>query len=139
MDDLENDFKAELSAALKENGLSDEQPSDSKVLLEEIRESFVVGNPRAWWLGFKKKPTIINWDDDDGYLHLAELAPSSTGDVWFIADENNEEKLIFNVPIQMIKEIIKACRYFEYYVVSPDLSWMLAENDHGEVLFTTRF
>jgi hypothetical protein len=57
--------------------------------------------------------------------------------VWFGVDESNEKKFIFDIPIYAIPEIVKECRYFEYYVASPDLSWWLAENDHGDLLFVT--
>ncbi|MBF5010427.1 DUF6756 family protein [Burkholderia pseudomultivorans] len=130
-----DDFKAELCTALKRCGLSDEQPKNRKALLERIQETFVAGNPRAWWLSLKKKPIVLNYADDSGYLRLAELVPPATENVWFVVDERNEEKLIFDVPIHAVSEIIRECRYFEYYVVSPDFSWLMAENDHGDLLF----
>ena len=102
----------------------------------EKSTAYVDGEPRAWWASLKEKPTVLQYDGDSGYLHLAELAPSSTRDVWFIVDED-EEKFIFDAPIQVISEVIKECRFFEYYVVPKDFSWMLAENDHGDLLFVT--
>ncbi|MET1535728.1 DUF6756 family protein, partial [Burkholderia sola] len=106
-------------------------------LQERIQEAFVAGNPRAWWLGFNKKPTVLHCADDSGYLRLAELAPPATKNVWFVVDESNEEKFIFDVPIHAIANIIRECRYFEYYVVSSDFSWLIAENDHGDLLFVS--
>ncbi|MBR8062609.1 MULTISPECIES: DUF6756 family protein [Burkholderia] len=132
-----DDFKAELSIALKNCGLSDQQPSNREALLRKIHGIFVDGNPRAWWTSLKEKPIVFQYEDDSGYLHLAELAPSSTRDVWFVVDEGDEEKFIFDAPIQAISEVIKECRFFEYYVVPKDFSWMLAENDHGDLLFVT--
>ncbi|PVD40764.1 hypothetical protein C5188_20470 [Serratia liquefaciens] len=132
-----DDFKIELSAALKKCGLSDQQPSNRTVLLGKIQEAFVVGNPRAWWTSFKAKPSVLQCEDDSAYLRLVEVAPPSARNVWFVVDESNEEKFIFDVPIHAIAEIVKECRYFEYYVVSPDFSWLLAENDHGDLLFVT--
>jgi len=138
MEDLDgDDFKTELSIALKNCGLSDQQPGNRAELLEKIKSTFFDGNPRAWWANFKVKPTILRYEDDSGYLHLAELAPSSARNVWFVVDEGNEEKFIFDAPIEAISEIIKECRFFEYYVVSKDFSWVLAENDHGDLLFVT--
>ncbi|WP_321845471.1 DUF6756 family protein [Paraburkholderia bannensis] len=132
-----DDFKAELSTALKKCGMNGEQPNNRKALLKKIQDTFVAGNPRAWWLSFKTKPTVLHCEDDNGYLRLAELVPSSTKNVWFVVDESNEEKLVFDVSIHAISEIIKECRYFEYYVVPPDFSWLIAENDHGDLLFVT--
>jgi hypothetical protein len=132
-----DDFRAELSTALGKCGLSDEQPINRKALLERIQGTFVAGDPRAWWLSFKTKPTVLHCEDNNGYLRLSELAPASTKNVWFVVDESNEEKFVFDVPFHAIAEIIKECRYFEYYVVAPDFSWLIAENDHGDLLFVT--
>ncbi|MNV85064.1 hypothetical protein D3C71_1789860 [compost metagenome] len=132
-----DDFRGELSTALKKCGLSDQQASNRDALLEKIQKKFFVGNPRAWWTSFKRRPIVLQCEDDSGYLRLAELAPSSATDVWFVVDECNEEKFIFNVPLHAVAQVIKECRYFEYYVVSPDFSWLLAENDHGDLLFVT--
>ncbi|MFC0397417.1 DUF6756 family protein [Paraburkholderia rhizosphaerae] len=132
-----DDFRAELSTALRKCGLTDEQPVDKKELLEKIQRTFVAGDPRAWWLSFKIKPAVLHCEDNNGYLRISELAPTSTKNVWFVVDESNEEKFVFDVPVQAIAEIIKECRYFEYYVVAHDLSWLIAENDHGDLLFVT--
>ncbi|UEP23552.1 hypothetical protein LL999_25305 [Burkholderia ambifaria] len=126
-----DDFKSELSIALKNCVLSDQQPSNREALLGKIHGIFVDGEPPAWWDSLKEKPTVLQYDGDSGYLHLAELAPSSRRDVWFVVDEGDEVKFIFDAPIQAISEVIKECRFFEYYVVPKDFSWMLAENDPG--------
>ncbi|MNQ35554.1 hypothetical protein D3C85_490430 [compost metagenome] len=131
-----DDFRIELSAALKNCGLGDQQASDSVALLEKIQKKFVVGNPRAWWTGLKNA-NVLSFEGDSGYLRIAKLAPPSVTHVWFVVDECNEEEFIFNVPIHAVSQIIKECRYFEYYVVSPDFYWLLAENDHGDLLLVT--
>ena len=30
---------------------------------------------------------------------------------------------------------IENSRFFEYYIVDKELNWMVAENDHGDLLF----
>ena len=66
----------------------------------------------------------------------AEVAPPTTDDVWLIADEDNEEKLLFSLPLSKIKSILEECRYFEYYIVDKNFTWLLAENDHGDILIS---
>lgn len=131
-------LRAELSAALRKCGLSDQEPNNKQEILEKIQDAFVVGNPRAWWTNLKIKPIVRNYEGDSGYLHIGELAPSSEESVWFLVDEDNEEKFLFDVPLHAVPEIIKECRYFEYYIAAQDLQWLLAENDHGDLLFMAK-
>lgn len=80
-------------------------------------------------------PKIYTFNDNSAYLHLDEVAPPTTGDVWLIVDEDNDEKFVFSLPLSKIKKIIEECRYFEYYIVDKNLKWLLAENDHGDLIF----
>jgi hypothetical protein len=130
-----DDFGTELSEALKKCGVSDQQPADREKLLDHIKQTFVKGNPRAWWTSFKKKPAILHSGDNEGYLDLDAFVPSNSKDGWFVIDERNEDKLLFFVPLHSIPQIIRACRFFEYYIVSSEFSWLIAENDHGDILF----
>jgi hypothetical protein len=107
-----NDFEVELSATLKVCQLSNQQPHNKDDLLANIKNKFVIGNPRAWWANLKSKPTVRQYEDDSGYLHINELAPRLVENVWFIVDENNEEKFLFEVPIIAVPNIIKECRFF---------------------------
>ncbi|MFJ2331797.1 DUF6756 family protein [Pseudomonas helleri] len=66
------------------------------------------------------------------------MAPPTTGDVWLIVDEDNDEKFVFSLPLSKIKKITEECRYFEYYIVDKNLKWLLAENDHGDLIFSEK-
>lgn len=83
-------------------------------------------------------PKIYTFGDNSGYLHLTEVAPPTTDDVWFIVDEDNDQKFVFSLPLSEIKNIIEECRYFEYYIVDKKLKWLLAENDHGDLIFSEK-
>ena len=135
--EADGSFESELFNALKKCGLSDRQPNNKDELIKKIQEAFVLGNPRAWWMHLKRKPKVLHCENDNGYLRLNELVPSSVSDVWFVVDEDNENKYLFYVPFNTVPDIVRECRYFEYYIVSHDLSWMLVENDHGDLLFVT--
>ncbi|HFW0355544.1 TPA: protein SciX, partial [Salmonella enterica subsp. enterica serovar Typhimurium] len=37
-------------------------------------------------------------------------------------------------PLNSLPEIIENCRYFEYYVADHELSWLICENDHGDLI-----
>ncbi|WP_217190152.1 DUF6756 family protein [Pseudomonas shirazica] len=128
-------FAEEISQAFDKQQLSRVEPTHKKEILSKIQSTFIKGNPRAWWTSLRSKPNIQNFDDNTGYLHLCELAPKPLEDVWLIADEDNEEKLLFSLPFKNIISILDDCRHFEYYIVDKQLSWMIAENDHGDLIF----
>ncbi|EKN1469811.1 hypothetical protein PWK59_004616, partial [Salmonella enterica] len=53
---------------------------------------------------------------------------------FLIADEDNEQIYVYNVPLNSLPEIIENCRYFEYSVADHELSWLICENDHGDLI-----
>lgn len=126
----------ELSLAFSKQGLPYEEPKNKEALVLDIENKFVRGKPRAWWLSFSTKPTIQVFDDNSAPMHLSELAPASTKDIWLIVDEDNENKYIFSAPLEKVPHILDECRYFEYYIVDKELTWILAENDHGDLLLS---
>jgi hypothetical protein len=132
-----NSLEKELALAMSKFGINAKQVGNKDGILSKIQEAFIDGNPRAWWESMKFKPKIFYYgvDDDDAFLHIVDIAPAcSSSCVWFIADDDNERKFVFDVPLDKITDILKECRYFEYYIVPYDFSWMLAENDHGDLL-----
>jgi hypothetical protein len=132
MTELANELKAACESAKVK---VDEIP-DRNHVLQTIKGKFVNGDPRAWWTHMKFPPQIYVFENNTGYLHLEEIAPPSTTDVWFIADEDNELMHLYKIPLEKVKAVIGECRYFEYYVVAADFSWLIAENDHGNLLLT---
>ncbi|MFJ4456723.1 DUF6756 family protein [Pseudomonas sp. NPDC089392] len=125
----------ELHQAFSKQQLLRTEPKHKKEVLLKIQSAFIKGNPRAWWTSLISKPKIHTFENNTGYLHLFELVPGPIENVWFIADEDNEEKLLFCLPLKKIPSILEECRYFEYYIVDKQLSWMIAENDHGDLVF----
>ncbi|WP_429177040.1 DUF6756 family protein [Kosakonia sp. 1610] len=51
-----------------------------------------------------------------------------------MADEDNEQMYLYKTPLSALVFVIEQCRYFEYYVVSGELAWLVCENDHGEII-----
>ena len=130
------ELECELKAACKLAVIQTEGIPNRAEILQTIKDKFVKGDPRAWWTSLNYPPQIHEFEGNTGYLHLEELMSSSDEDVWFIADEDNEFMHLYEMPLKKAKDVIGACRYFEYYVVAKDLSWLMAENDHGKYPFT---
>jgi hypothetical protein len=132
----EDDKYLELINAIQELCISNqvfEIIGDEKyAVMEEIKNKFVVGNPRVWWLSFKKKPQNYVFDDEFQYRRIVDFF---NYDEWcyFIAELN--ELHVFKLSIKNVINIINECSFFEYYIISTDLIRLLCETDHGDLLF----
>lgn len=100
-------FVEEISQALDKQQFSRIEPMHKKEILSKIQTTFIKGNPRAWWTSLRSKPNIQNFDDNTGYFHLCELAPNPLEEVWLIADEDNNEKLLFSIPLKKYLQYLK--------------------------------
>ncbi len=113
------------------------EPSEAQKIIKNIKNRFVNGDPRAWWLSLKLpfKSYPIN-DVSDKVDYLNKLLPSSELSYLWILDGNNKDYHVFKATLNSIKSIILESPYFEYYIVHHNLDWLLAENDHGEVIIS---
>lgn len=134
-------FKIELEDVIKNLGINNYIVDRSEKIISEIKHTYVNGNPRAWWLSLKHRHDIFSYTDDSGYKNISRIVSERLNSeavlneqVFFIADEDNEYMYLYNIPLCFLVHIIEGCRYFEYYVVAHDLSWLICENDHGDLI-----
>jgi hypothetical protein len=132
----EDDKYLELVNAIQELCISDqviEIIGDKKYfIIEQIKNKFVVGDPRVWWLSFKKKPRNYIFDDEFQYKRIVDFFNDDES-CYFIAELNDLH--IFKSSIKNVINMINECSFFEYYIVSMDLIRLLCETDHGDLLF----
>lgn len=100
-------------------------------LLEKIKNIFVVGDPRVWWLSFKNKPDLLTSNDEEEYLELTKYF-SRDEECYFIAEL--DELHIFQSRIDIIVNLISECSFFEYYVIDNRLTKLICETEHGDLL-----
>ena len=131
-------LKCEIKSALMAAGLASNEVEDKNRVLALVETAFVKDRPSAWWSSLAVTPKIYTFGDNSAYLYLTEVVPPTTDDVWLIVDEDNDQKFVFSLPLSEIKNIIEECRYFEYYIVDKKLKWLLAENDHGDLIFSEK-
>lgn len=106
---------------------------DNKVsILKEIKDKFIIGNPRVWWLSFKKKPLNYVFDDEFQYKRIVNFF-NKREICYFITELDDLH--IFKTSIGNIINIINECSFFEYYIVDLNLTKLLCETDHGDLLF----
>ena len=100
-------------------------------IIADIMNKFVIGNPRVWWLAFKKKPKSFSFDDEFQYQRISQFFDNN--DVCYLITELDTIHL-FKLPVRNIIKIIGECSFFEYYVTDLKMQNLLCETDHGDLL-----
>lgn len=101
-------------------------------IIADIMNKFVIGNPRVWWLAFKKKPKSFSFDDEFQYQRISQFF--NNNDVCYLITELDTIHL-FKLPVRNIIKIIGECSFFEYYVTDLKMQNLLCETDHGDLLY----
>ena len=101
-------------------------------IIADIMNKFVIGNPRVWWLAFKKKPKSFSFDDEFQYQRISQFFDNN--DVCYLITELDTIHL-FKPPVRNIIKIIGECSFFEYYVTDLKMQNLLCETDHGDLLY----
>ena len=103
-------------------------------VLDRIKNRFVLGNPRVWWLSFRFPPKEHHYDDDYQYKRISCFL-NNEDFCYFIAELDVTH--IFKARVADVVFIIGECSFFEYYVVSMDLKKLICETEHGDFLAIT--
>jgi hypothetical protein len=134
-------FRIELENAIKNLGIHDYHVDRPEQTISKIKNIYVNGNPRAWWLSLKHRQYVFTYTDNSGYKNISQVVSKQFNEenvvnkhVFLIADENGERMHIYNIPLNSLPEIIENCRYFEYYIADHELFWLICENDHGDLI-----
>ena len=93
-------------------------------VLDRIKNRFVLGNPRVWWLSFRFPPKEHHYDDDYQYKRISCFL-NNEDFCYFIAELDVTH--IFKARVADVVFIIGECSFFEYYVVSMDLKKLICE------------
>ena len=103
-------------------------------VLDRIKNRFVLGNPRVWWLSFRFPPKEHHYYDDYQYKRISCFL-NNEDFCYFIAELDVTH--IFKARVADVVFIIGECSFFEYYVVSMDLKKFICETEHGDFLEIT--
>jgi len=138
-----SEFQNEIETAIAGVGDMPFEVSNKEYVISKVEKIYVEGRPRVWWLSFKHIDAIDHFDDNSGYASIFERieklnknTDNPDKEVYLIADEDEDGNalLVYKVFPNKIRIIIDNCRYFEYYIVADDFSWLIAENDHGDII-----
>ena len=134
-----NEIEAEIDKVVDSLGINKEKWC--KLPMEAAREvgqaaksRFVVGNPRAWWLGLKGPAQRHLFPKGDGCQFVHLCVPVEDERCWLIPETEESDLPVYDVCVSELRRVLGECRFFEYYLVSKHFEWLVVENDHNEVL-----
>ena len=137
----ENEIYTELVGAFKLFNIVNPISQKGEEIFNAVQNHYVTGNPRVWWLSFKTAPKSYYFEDNDGFHHIKDILIKNNITppkiVYFIADIDDEFETnpVFKLNLDEVSNILEECQFFEYYICPLDLSWLICENDHNQILF----
>jgi len=105
---------------------------DRSELLAKIRAQYVEGAPCVWWLSLKGPQRTEPGNINDARRRL----PEGTEWAWFIPDpdDGTEDLPIFRATVEVLPRLFNELGFFEYYLIAPELDWLLCETDHNQLV-----
>jgi len=132
---LENEIRRAITDLKIEEKVKEYFGAERKAIIQKLKDIFVNGEPRVWWLSLKHIPRSFAFIQDEPYKEIAGFFKSEE-EVWFVVeDADNDDQLLYKTSVSNVIDIISACSYFEYNIVSENCDKLLCENDHDEFLY----
>jgi len=119
------------------NRLADKEVEN---LLDNILNIFVYDRSQRWWwtaLKYVEYKEII--ETGEGFKYLFQHLPSITQECWFIVDdEDSNTHLVYSIHPYLLPVLLAECSFFEYYIIDKEMSWLLCENHHNQIIFAKK-
>lgn len=133
---LEEEIREAISVLKIEEEVKVFTGEEKNRILIRLKEIFVKGNPRVWWLSLKYKPQFFVFEEKYPYKKIVDFF-NEKEDAWFVVEDeyNNGDQLLYKTKISYVIDIIGECSGFEYNIISDNFDRFLCENDHGAFLF----
>ena len=127
----------EIARTVRDNNLPLQkiEGSEKEKLLQKLYDTFVIGDPRAFWLSFKYVPDSIDCNMEDPYWHLHEVIEQDTI-LYFIIDYWNTDFVVFKGRMSDIYTFIGDCDGLdEFYLMTTDCQELYSITDHDDLLY----
>jgi len=109
-------------------------PEFSKNVVERVQETFVLDSKLFWWMSLKHPFESFDYSEGFGFEDLIRHVPAGAERCWLIPETEEEYPPVFDVEVRCITPVLAECSYFEYYLVGKQFEWLIAENDHNQVI-----
>ncbi len=127
-----SDIRDEVGQACERLGICHESCREvdrdgGRAVYRALEERFVDRSGRRWWWEGLKEPHASHaFRNDDAYRWLPDIVPNPAETVWWIAESDREEYVVYEASALDVARIIGECYGFEYVLAGKDLSWLMA-------------
>ncbi|MCI8999149.1 MAG: hypothetical protein HFJ95_09175 [Muribaculaceae bacterium] len=128
---------AEIERTVRDNKLRFQKidGTEKEELLQRMYDTFIDGNPRALWEGFRYKPERIDCNMEDPYWHLLDVIDKDAV-FYFVIDYWNRDFVIFKGRMEEIHTFIGDCDGIdEFYLMTPDYQELYGITDHDDLYY----
>jgi hypothetical protein len=128
---------AEIERTVRDNKLRFQKIDgvEKEELLQRMYDTFIDGNPRALWEGFRYKPEWIDCNMEDPYWHLLDVIDKDAV-FYLIIDYWNRDFVIFKGRMEEIHTFIGDCDGIdEFYLMTPDYQELYGITDHDDLYY----
>jgi hypothetical protein len=133
--------KIEIQDAIQRLGLNDSNikllPDDQATpIFRAAHSHFVASSDRRWWWeDFRFSATRVRFSDQKGFLRLEKIVANQEEKVWFIVEDDQLPFYpVYEATAKAIQAVVGECSGFEYYLVAKDLSWLVCETHHDQLI-----
>ncbi|HEV7747814.1 MAG TPA: DUF6756 family protein [Pyrinomonadaceae bacterium] len=109
-------------------------PEIAKLVVQKAQVTFVIGNPRAWWMSLKYPFDSFDYSEGFGFQDLARHVPPGNEKCWFIPETEEQYPPVFDAEVESIPLVLAQCISFEYYLVGKQFDWLITESDHNQII-----
>jgi hypothetical protein len=128
---------AELEANLSKAGrVSRMDAEDSSAFLHKVATRYVANSKcRWWWQALSVSHRRLGYDGGSHGLEvLATLLDGKSDVVLVVTDDSDPPWPAFAGPSGAILGALRETRFFEFFIVSHDLNWVVFDAHHNELV-----
>ena len=112
-------------------------PTDAKRVVDALMATYVIENPRSWWLKLRHPfVTCSSVDVSLEYLVAKMFSNDSADKLFFIPETGKPDLPVYLATAAEVTSVTNDCPLFEYYVANQKKDWLIIENDHDEFVLT---
>lgn len=132
---IDHDLLVELATATAGTGVMPILEGQAAALVDALANTFVTDRTCQWWWESLAKPSKrIAYESNDGLAVLTALFEPKCVVVLFVTDDSPPPWPAYTGSMEGIITVLRGCRFFEYFLASPDGSWIIFDTHLNELV-----
>lgn len=109
-------------------------PEEVESLAEKIANKFIIDRSKIWWWeSLTSNSFVIEYGEEDGLKILENLISNDQPVFLFVTDDEPEPWNVFIGNFGCILDVLKNQRFFEYFIVSEEIEWVVFDTHHNSL------